>query len=82
MIKNIYQKINDKWTEWQERRALGKVIVQKNEMESSPISDTPKSEKNIESEEIEVFSEEVEEPMEGQSVSELDLEPKTEENNL
>ena len=79
-IKNIYQKINDKWTEWQERRALGKLIIQKNEMEFTPSGDTPKYEENIESDEIEVSSEEVEYPMEEQGVSELDLEPQTEKN--
>ena len=75
-IKNIYQKLNDKWTEWQERRALGKVIIQKNEMEFTPSADTPESEVITESEEIEVPPEKVEEPMEEQIVDDLDLELK------
>ena len=76
MIKNIYQKINDKWTEWQERRTLKKVIIQKNEMEFSPSVDTTESKKNIESDEIEFSSEEVGDKIEEQAINELNLEPK------
>ena len=77
-IKNIYQKLNDKWTEWQERRALGKVIIQKNEMEFIPKGDTTESEENTESDKIEVPPEKVEKPLEEQAVSELNREPNTE----
>ena len=78
-LKNIYQNLNDKWTEWQERRALGKVIIQKNEMEFTPSADTPESEVITESEEIEVSHEKVEKPLEEQAVSELNREPNTED---
>ncbi len=78
-IKNIYQNLNDKWTDWQERRALGKVIIQKNEMEFTPSADTPESEVITESEEIEVPPEKVEKPLEEQAVSELNREPNTED---
>ena len=75
-IKNIYQKLNDKWTEWQERRALGKVIIQKNEMEFTPSADTPESEVITESDKIEVPPEKVEDPMDEQIADDLDLEVK------
>ena len=78
-IKNIYQNLNDKWTELQERRALGKVIIQKNEMEFTPSADTPESGVITESKKIEVPSEEVEEPMEEQIADDLGLELKTKE---
>ena len=78
-IKNIYQNLNDKWTELQERRALGKVIIQKNEMEFTPNADTPESEVITESEEIEVPPEEVEEPIEEQIADDFGLELKTKE---
>ena len=78
-IKNIYQNLNDKWTELQERRALGKVIIQKNETEFTPNADTPESEVITESEEIEVPPEEVEEPIEEQIADDLGLELKTKE---
>jgi len=80
--KNIYENLTENWIEWQERRALGKVIIQKNEMEISSNKDKPESEVNQKSDEIEVSPEEVEEPLEADADSELNLEPITAENTV
>jgi len=79
-MKNALQNLKYKWNEWQERRALEKIIIRKDEMRISPLADISEEDNQAEHDDVETALEENETLSNEDDESPPDFELEAEEN--
>ena len=79
-MKNALKNLKYKWNEWQERRALGKIIIRKDEMGIPPLADISEDDNQAEHDDVETALEENETLSNEDDESPPDLELEAKEN--
>ena len=79
-MKNALLNLEYKWNKWQERRALGKIIIRKDEMGISPLTDISEENNQAEHDDVETALEENETLSNEDDESSPDLELEAKEN--